>query len=114
MWFSKQAHEDLTMTTLTAERILGSGLDETLASVPGYLTDWAPNHRELDDAQRVEAGHYIAAILAHDISSGKLTIEQAETAALAAWRRFRTTYDDLVGPYSKGPRGDFPLAMRKI
>lgn len=102
------------MSILTTERIIAAGLDEALTSIPGYLADWAPDHRELADDQRLEAGRYIAAIVAHEINAGRLTVEAAPAAALDAWRRFRGVYDSLVGPYTKGPRGDFPLAMRKI
>ena len=102
------------MTAQTAERILANGLDEALASVPGFLTDWAPNHRPLDDDLRAQAGHYISAVVAHEISAKGLDAAQAPELAVAAWHRFRAAFDDLVGPYSKGPRGDFPLAMRRI
>lgn len=102
------------MTTSTTERVPTSALEEALASVPGFLEDWAPNHRELDDAQRAQVGQYISAIATHKIHAGDLTVEQAPEFALAAWRRFRSTFDDLVGSYSKGPVEDFLRAMRKI
>ena len=102
------------MTTSTTERLPASELDEALAALPGFLEDWAPNHRELEDAQRAQVGQYIAAIATHKIHAGDLNVEQTPEFALAAWRRFRSTFDDLVGPYSKGPVSDFPLAMRKI
>ena len=83
-------------------------------TLPEYLADWSVDHRPLSDAHRAQAGDYITAIVTRDADLASLGPGAVRERARALWVQFRTTYDQLRGPYQRSETEDVRRAMSKL
>jgi hypothetical protein len=82
-------------------------------TLPEFLEDWKPDHRQLSPANRERVGRYIEAIL-HRTGSADADPAEVALEARRIWLHFRTTFDDLLGPFQRSEREDVARAMTQL